>query len=323
MADTDDFDKAFDGFGDDPAPVTPPATPPVDPAKDEPADKPKEDEDGDKDKPTGDKPDGATEPSEEESTPSDSNKPDDSEEKPGDGKETPSDTPKPSENPAPLTKDDVQEVVSNLLNTERTSSKELDTTTNEVLEAYYPDGLSNVLIDEQSGKELRTPQDVVDASGGNMSTDEAAKWLLNEQFKLDKQVDGIKNQAKEIATTTLSFKRDAIAAVQKYEPLFKAYPFLQKKVYDQLMKQVKVDKDKGVVLSAPDVLEHYDFYLEPYQQAFELGKDKPATNPPVKEEPPKPTAEDRMDEGGDGGQTPPDDPTNFTQQVTKELAKGI
>jgi hypothetical protein len=35
------------------------------------------------------------------------------------------------------------------------------------------------------------------------------------------------------------------------------------------MKQVKADKEKGVILSAPDVMEHYDDYLEPYQQAYE------------------------------------------------------
>lgn len=321
MSDTeDDFTKAFDGFGEDPTTVTPPATPPADPAKDDEGDKPKEDEDADKDKPTGDKPDGATESGEKESTPSDSNKPADSEEKPGDGKET---QPTAPETPQPLTKDDVQEVVSNLLNTERNSSKELETTANEVLEAYYPDGLSNVLIDEKSGKELRTPADVVEASGGEMSTDEATQWLLNEQFKLDKQVDNIKSQAKDIAETTMNFKRDSVAAVAKYEPLFKAYPHLQQKVFDKLKKQIKVDEKKGVILSSPDVMEHYDDYLEPYQQAFEFGKGKPATNPPPKEEPPKPTAEDRMDEGGDGGQAPVDDPTDFSQQVKKELAKGI
>jgi hypothetical protein len=158
-----------------------------------------------------------------------------------------------------------------------------------------------------------------------MSTDEAAQWLMNEQYRLDTQINKIKNDAKAIAETTVNFKRDAVAAVQKYEPLFKAYPVLQQKVYDKLMKQVKVDKDHGVILSSPDVIEHYDDYLEPYQKAYEFSTQQSATNPtpPPAGEPPKPTAEDRMDETGDAGVTAPNDPNDFAQQVSKELAKGI
>jgi len=328
MAVTEDqeFDEAFKGFGDDPAPVTPPttdpdpATPPAEPPKED--DKPKETPDGDKSNPTPDNPDDTTKPGEEESTPSDSNKPVDPAEKPGDGKET---KPTAPETPQPLTKDDIKEVVSDIRNEERTSGQALETTTNEVLEAYYPDGLSNVLIDESSGKELRSPQDVVEASGGEMTTEAAAQWLMNEQYKLDQSVAKIKEDAKSIAETTLKFKQDGVAVLEKYEPLFKAYPQVQQKVWDQYKKLVKADEAKGVILSAPDMADFYDTMLEPYRMAFELGKDKPATNPtaPTTPEPPKPSAEDRMDEGGDGGTTAPDDPNDFPQQVTKELAKGI
>lgn len=319
MADLeDDFnDETFKGFGEDEAtppadPATPPVTPSAEPPKEEPkpAEEPKKDEEP------------AKKPEETPPAPADEEKKPEEGAKPPETPETPPEVPEP---PKPLTKDDVQEVVSNLLNTERSSSKELETTTEEVLEKYYPDGLSNTLVDEKSGKELRTPADVVDASGGSMSTEEAAQWLMNEQYKLDQDVARIKGDAQKIAETTVNFKRDATTVLQKYEPLFKAYPYLQTKVYDKLMKQVKVDKEKNVILSAPDVMEHYDDYLEPYQQAFEYGKGTPATNPtpPPGGEPAKPTAEDRMDEGGDGGASPVDDLNDFGQQVVKELAKGI
>jgi hypothetical protein len=316
MSDTEDeFSKAFEGFGEDEAPVTPPVTPPADP----PADPPKEDA-----KPPVEEPKKDEEPAKTpEKTPpaADDEKKKEEEPKPPETPETP---PASTETPTPLTKDDVTAIISNLRNEERSSGKVLEDTTKQVLEAYYPEGLSNVLVDEKSGKELRTPQDVIDASGGEMSTEQATQWLMNEQFKLDKQVEGIKTQAKEIAETTVNFRRDAVAAVQKYEPLFKAYPNLQSKVYEKLMKQVKFDEKKGVILSAPDVLEHYDDYLEPYQQAFEYANNKPATNPtPDPNEPPKPTAEDRMDISGDGGATPPDDPNDFAQQVKKELSKPL
>ncbi len=314
----DGFDEAFKGFGEDKPPVAvtppeepatpPPAVPPVTPPVTPPVEEPKP----------------ADEPKKPEETPP----------APADPEKKPEESAKPPETPAtppvveepkapePLTKDDVKSVVSDLLNTERSSSKELEITTNEVMEAYYPEGLSNVLVAEGTGKELRTPADVVEASNGEMSTEQAAQWLLNEQYKLDSSINKIKDDARQIAETTVNFKRDAITAVAKYEPLFKAYPALQEKVYNKLMKQVKVDKDKGVILQAPDVIEHYDDYLEPYQLAFEhsTGTSSTAPTPPTTPEPPKPSAEDRLDEHGDGGQSEVNDPNDFAQQVTKELS---
>jgi hypothetical protein len=327
MADSDyedDFDKAFEGFGEDkpatPAPADPakPADPAAPPAPEAPkVEEPKKDEQP--------KPEEPKKP--EEGTP-----PADPAKKPEEGAQPPKDPAAPAEpaapeEPKPLTEEGVKSIISNIRTEERTTAKELDTTTNEVLEAYYPDGLSNVLIDQASGKELRTPQDVVDASGGEMDMESAAKWLMNEQYKLDQDVAKIKDDAQKIAETTINFKRDSVAALQKYEPLFKWQPSLQKKVWEKLKQQVKADTEKGVILSAPDVMDHYDFYLEPYQKAYEFSKGQPATNPnpPAPEAPPapKPGADDRLDEGGDGGASPVDDPNDFAQQVTKELAKGL
>ena len=92
-----------------------------------------------------------------------------------------------------------------------------------------------------------------------------------------------------------------------------------------MMQQVQADTEKSVIIKAPDVMDLYDTYLEPYQQAFEYSTQQSATNPTAPTTPPpahKPTQEDRLDEpaGGDGGVTSVDDPTDFAQQVTKELA---
>lgn len=320
----DDFTKAFEGFGEDPAPVNPPTaedpnkndkpTPEETPEKtpeapESPADPKKAEEE--KDKPT-EAPAGTEE----------NNKPEEKKPEPPKGSETPPET-APVEEPKPLTKDDVTSIIRNIQTEERTSTRELESTTDEVLEAYYPDGLSNTLIDQTTGKELKTPQDVVDVSDGQMTIEQATQWLMNEQYKLDQSVSQIKNDAKKIAETTISFKRDSVLALQKYEPLFKAYPQLQEKVFNKLMKQVKADTEKGVILSAPDVMEHYDDYLEPYQQAYEFSTQQSATNPTAKPEPPKPGTDDRMDISGDGGTTAPDDPNDFAQQVSKELSKGM
>ena len=313
----DDFDKAFEGFGEDPATVVPPA---ADPPKDDPVQ-----EDGGKDDTEPKEPKQNDQPPKkegEENTPPASDAPKKEEEP----KQTPApETPPAQEQPKPLTRDDVTSIIQNIRTDERTTAKELETTTNEVLEAYYPEGLSNVLVDQNTGKELRTPQDVIEATGGSMSMEDATQWLMNEQYKLDQEVSRIKGDAQKVAETTINFKRDSIAALQKYEPLFKWQPTLQAKVWDQLKKQVKADVEKGVILSAPDVMEHYDFYLEPYQKAYEFSQGQPATNPnPPAPEPPKPSAEDRLDENGDGGaSTKVNDPNDFAQQVSNELSKGF
>lgn len=234
------------------------------------------------------------------------------------------------ETPKPLTEEGVRKLLNEARTEERTSIQSLDNATKEVMDAYYPEGLSNILIDQSSGKELRTPQDVVDASNGEMTMESAAQWLMNEQYKLDQNITKIKADAGRIAENTVSFKRDSMAVLEKYEPLFKAYPQLQKKAYDLMMKQTKIDEEKSVVLQAPDVMDLYDTYLEPYQQAYEYSTKQSATNPvtpPVDPAAPvvqaTPGAEDRLDENGDGGISDVDDPNDFAQQVNKELAKGF
>lgn len=227
----------------------------------------------------------------------------------------------------PLTKQDVADVIKQMRDDDRISTTDIKEATDDVMKAYYPEGLSNTLVDQSSGKELKTPQDVVDASNGEMTTEAAAQWLINEQYKLDQKIESIRGDAQKVAETTITFRNNSLAALQKYEPLFKAYPKLQAKVAEKMMKFVKSDLEKNVVLSAPDPLEFYDDYLEPYMQAYEYSTKQSATNsvpapgtPEAPATPPAPSAADRMDEGGDGGASEVDDPNNFAQQVVKDLA---
>lgn len=241
--------------------------------------------------------------------------------------ETPAEE-EPVEEAKPLTKDDVTSIIKDLRNEERVSTQDLETATNDIIEAFYPNGLTNTLVDDKSGKELKTPQDVVDASGGEMSIEQATQWLMNEQYKLDKQVEEIKHSAKDLAELNVSFRQGGKKVLEKYQPLFKAYPQVQNKVWDLYKEMVKEDKERGIVLSAPDIEKFYDNFLDPYRMAFEHGQKQAATAPPPKEpeapEPPKPSAKDRLDESGDGGGTDGiDDPNDFAQQVAKELKQGV
>lgn len=238
--------------------------------------------------------------------------------------EEPEDTPK--EEPKPLTEEGVLRLMNQAREEERNSTKEVEAAIDEVIEEYHPDGLSNVLVDERTGKELKTPQDVVEASDGEMSTEEAANWLLNKQHELNSKVNAIREEAKVLAENTLTFKRDMDTVLQKYEPLFKKYPHLQKETFDMYFENVQTTKDGKYIAKLPDMIKFYDFTLNPYRMAMELGTQQPATaatESPKEEKPAEPTAEDRMDITGDGGDSPVDDPNDFGQQVKKELAKGF
>lgn len=222
---------------------------------------------------------------------------------------------KPAEEPAkPLTAEEARKLWQDIRDQERNSTKALDETEQEILKAYYPQGLSNTLVDESTGKELRTPQDVVDASGGQMSMEEAANWLMNEQAKLDRTVSEVKKSARELAETNYNFKQGAVRVLEKYQPIFDKYPQLQNKIYKNYMKTVKMDSEKDLILSAPDIEEYYADVMEPYVMAFSY-QPQPAAAPgtpaapasaPAGGTPPaipesKQTVADRMDVSGDGG----------------------
>ena len=212
--------------------------------------------------------------------------------------------------PKPLTADEMRSIIADMRNQEYESSKMLETTEKEIMEAYYPQGLSNVLVDEKTGTEIRTPQDVVDLSDGTMTIDEATKWLMQEQYKLDKQVDEIKQSARKLAETNANFKTGATRVLEKYQHIFKEYPQLQEKVYKNYMKTVSMDNEKDLILSAPDIEDYYADIMEPYVLAFGFkGKTAPAAQAAAPQAIPvsKQTIDDRMDIGSDVGSSSGDD----------------
>lgn len=249
--------------------------------------------------------------------------------------ETPGVTPeeKKEEAPAPLTKEDIQAAFREARESDRATEKELEELTNEVISKYHPEGLSNVLIDDRTGKELKVPQDVVDASGGKLSIEEAASWLMNEQYKLDQAVNKIKDDARKIAETNANFDTGAKRVLGKYEPVFKAFEKqgIQEKIYKAYMKQVKMDDKNGLVLSAPDIEEFYDLVMEPYLLAYgnmqtrQVSSAPPAGKAPeaAPEKPQipdsKPSIDDRLDETGDGGNGSDReaDPNNADESLNK------
>lgn len=218
--------------------------------------------------------------------------------------------------PTPLTKEDILAAINDARSEERNSAKEVEEATNDILKQYYPDGLSNVLVDGETGKELRTPQDVVDASGGEMSMEEATKWLMNEQYKLDQNIAKIKDDARNLAETNANFRSGVSRVLEKYKDVFEKFPQQQEKVYKAYMKQVKLDSEKDLVLSAPDIEDFYDLFMEPYVLAYSnmqaqqgtQGQASGANQAPASPQADspqipdaKPSINDRLDESGDVG----------------------
>lgn len=231
--------------------------------------------------------------------------------------------PQEVEQPATLTKEDILAAIREERQQEQSASSEVETATKDVLEEFYPTGLSRVLVDEATGKKLLSPLDVVEAAqaqGSNLTVEEASQWLMNQQYELNKQVDEIENDARKVAENTLSFRKDTVSVVEKYQDVFEKFPHKQKEAYDLLMRQVKLDDKKMFVLNDVDVVGLYDAVLGPYKTAIDYQAQKAAETPP---EPTKPTAADRMDiDGGTSGADDVDDPNDFAQQLVKELAKG-
>lgn len=233
----------------------------------------------------------------------------------------------------PLTAEDVSRLLSEERAREHDEAKSLDQMEKDVLAAYYPQGLSNVLLDEKSGREIRTPQDVVELSNGTMSTEEAAQWLMNEQYKLDAKIAEIKGSARELAEVNNNFRSGATRVLDQYKPIFDKYPALQQKVYSNYMKQVKVDDKKDLVLSAPDIEDYYRDFMEPYVMAFGFSQQQvaaaapapPAGAPaapaapgaPAIPDAPRQTAADRMDVSGDGGVSDEADPSDPNDSLSK------
>lgn len=231
-------------------------------------------------------------------------------EPPAEEKPTEPEEPKVEES-KPLTAEDVRSIISDLRTQERTATKTVDEMETTVLNAYYPNGLSNVLVDEKSGREIRTPQDVVELSGDTMTIEEASQWLINEQYKLDQQINTIKSSARELAEVNANFRDGATRILENpvYKQIFEKYPTLQNKIYKNYMKTVRMDNEKELVLSAPDIEEYYADVMEPYVMAFNYKPQAPPQTPPATPGVPvspkipesRQTAADRMDVSGDGG----------------------
>lgn len=224
------------------------------------------------------------------------------------------DVPTVEEPAKPLSAEEVRAIMAEVRDQERNSAKVLEQAEKEVLQAFYPQGLSNTLVDEATGKEIKSPQDVVDLSNGTMTTEEATQWLLNEQYKLDKQVAEIKSSARELAEVNHNFKQGAVRVIETYQDVFDKFPGLQTKVYKNYMKTVNMDTEKDLVLTAPDIEDYYRDFMEPYVMAASFkgsaptGAPAPTTTPapegapaPSKLPESKQTAKDRMDVTGDGG----------------------
>lgn len=235
----------------------------------------------------------------------------------------------------PLTMDKMRSLVSDIRREERESSKIMDELTNEVVEKFYPDGLSTEVVDA-NGNVYATPADVVRAveeSGQEITMEEASQWLMNEKFKKEKEIAEIRQSAQEVAEVNRNFRDGAERVLQKYDKIFEAYPELQQKVYKNYMKTVKIDGERDLVLSAPDIEEYYDDILEPYRLAFEFSQqNQPAhtqqeaskgegkVEKPAEE---KQTYNDRLDETGDGGvdndtKPDPNDPNATLNSLFKE-----
>ena len=201
----------------------------------------------------------------------------------------------PEEKPS-LSSEDIKKALREVEAEKASYTDEVKSTTKEVLESFYPEGIDRQLRDKD-GDPIKSIEDVMERidprTGENFTEERAASWLLEEQQKLNKQVEELEASAERVAEVNINLKKDAERVVEKYADVLKNNPKVAEKARALYENTLRKDPKTGITLEAPlDLIEFYDTFLEPYILAAE---NTPAPEPVVEPEKPKANPNDRAD----------------------------
>lgn len=203
----------------------------------------------------------------------------------------------PIEEKPALNRDDIKAALKEVEQEKTSYADEIQTTTKDVLDTFYPQGIDRQLRDKD-GDPIKSIEDVMDRvnprTGENFTEEEAGRWLLQEQQALNKQIEELETSAQRVAEVNVNLKNDANRVVDKYGDILTKYPSLADKAKALYERTLRRDAKTGVTLEAPiDLLDFYDTFLEPYV----TGVVQSPPPPPPAEEPPKPPKDpnDRAD----------------------------
>ncbi|HWT40067.1 MAG TPA: hypothetical protein VN081_02245 [Dongiaceae bacterium] len=229
--------------------------------------------------------------------------------------------------PKPLTADDLNKALDARDQQVKFDAERYKTIESEVAKDLYPNGFDTTLKDE-AGHVIANAADYKQYIDPNATTEEAERVIMNEQARLNGEIQQAKNFIAEKAELKHSMENDAVRVFNKYKDFFLKYPDVQPKIAASYYKTLKIQGT--TIMDAPQSLEDfYDFAMEPYLKNLpQTAPAAPATPAPAT--PPAAPKSKVNDEsldlmgapsGQDDGMVKSDGSPNW-EQITKAKMKG-
>lgn len=176
------------------------------------------------------------------------------------------------------TKDDIKAALREMDVEKKTYEADHKAMQSEVLEKLYPEGIDRVLRDSD-GDPINGIDDLtklVNPKTGDLFTDEeAGRWLLEAQQKLNQDIQQLESYAADIVDTNISLKDGSERVADLYGDLLATVPEMADKLLEAYSRTLVRDPKTGIVIKAPvDVVEFYSMALAPYKDVAEQASAK-------------------------------------------------
>lgn len=167
-------------------------------------------------------------------------------------------------------KEDIKAALREIYDEQQVKVQDTSKLKSEVLEKLYPDGIKRQLVDADGD-----PIDSIDQlmklenprTGELFTEEEAGRWMLENQQKLNADIARMEKQAEEIAETMQSVDDGAKRVMEVHGELLKSSPDIAKKLQEAYMATLTIDPDSGLIVKAPvDITDFYAAALSPYYQ---------------------------------------------------------
>ncbi len=180
------------------------------------------------------------------------------------------------------TKEVVKEAIQEIEASKLSRSESLESIKKEVEETLYPDGIDRQLRDSD-GDPITGIDDLTKLinpnTNENFTEEEAGRWLLAAQKKLNEDVETIEHFIEEVADTTQSLTEGAERVATKYSEILSQDVQMKDRLLAAYQRTLVKDPATGVVIKAPiGVEEFFDLALEPTiaQRTAQIESEKKA-----------------------------------------------
>lgn len=147
----------------------------------------------------------------------------------------------------------------------------------EITSDLYPNGFDTTLKDEK-GNVIATAEDYKTYIDPNATVEDAQRVIMNEQARLNKEVQQAKDFVTKAADLKNTMENEAVIVFKKYKDYFLKNPDMQVTIANKYRATLKL-LNKTVVEAPLGLEDFYDFAMKPYID--NLPKSTPTTVAPV------------------------------------------